>query len=60
MYDDQIGWRFNAIHDRRSEEILQRYEKTWIQKTTKTDPKTQGLYRFTVIGAYFQNIQGGC
>ena len=38
------GWRFNAVYDWRSEEILQRNEKTGIQEATKTDTKAQSEY----------------
>jgi len=41
-YTFVTGWRFNSVYDWRPEEILQRDEETRVEKTTETDPETQG------------------
>ena len=34
------------VHVGRSEEILQRYEETWLQAAAETDTETAGSFRF--------------
>jgi len=37
-----VGWLDAIVHDRGSEEVLQRHEETRLEETAETDTETEG------------------